>query len=82
METVALVHVYPTAIWIESDIMGARHVVLQHEGCDPFTYASFHYDWRYTSNAITHDQAEKLAYALGATEPVEHRTRDMWGVKK
>ena len=70
---VQIVKVYPTAIWIESDMMGARHVMMQHEGCDVFAYASFHYDYRYTSNGGTWDAANRLAVSLGAPEPVEQR---------
>ncbi len=75
IETATIVSIAPTSIWIESDIMGSRHVVMQHEGCEPFTYATFHYDHRYTSNGVTWDAAEKMAIALGATEPIEHRHR-------
>lgn len=72
-----LVEILPTKIWVESDIMGARHVVLQHEGLEPFTYASFYYDYAYTSNSGTHAAVESLAKALGATEPIEHRSREL-----
>ena len=73
--TATLVEILPTAIWIESDMLGSRHVVLQHQGHEPFTYASFHYDYRYTSNSGTYSAAEQLALALGATKPIEHRQR-------
>ncbi len=72
-----IVEILPTAIWIESDIFGSRHVVLQHQGCDPFTYASFQYDYRYTSNAGTWEAARNLALALGATEPIEQKHRNL-----
>jgi hypothetical protein len=79
METVTLVEVLPTRIWIESDMMGARHVVMQHQDFgEPFTYASFHYNYAYTSNGGTWDAAHRLALELGATEPVEQRQRK-WG---
>lgn len=74
-EPVQVVHVYKTHIWVESDIFGGRHVVMQHEACDPFIYASFHYDYRYTDNAGTAHAAKRLALELGATEPVEQRAR-------
>lgn len=74
--TATLVKVYPTRIWIESGMMGERVVVLQHEGCEPFDYATFGYDYRYTSNSGTWEAARSLALALGATEPVEQRQRD------
>ena len=75
--TVKVMEILPTKVWIESDMMGARHVVMHHQGYgEPFTYASFHYDYAYTSNAGTWDAAHGLALALGATEPVEQRQRD------
>ncbi len=74
---VMVAEILPTQIWIENDIMGARHVVLQHEGCDAFTYASFHYDYRYTSNAGTFAAAEALARSLGARGDIEHRMRSL-----
>lgn len=78
MEQVTLVEVLPTRIWVESDMMGARHVVMHHQDFgEPFTYATFHYDYAYTSNSGTHAAAENLARALGADEPIEHSHRDM-----
>lgn len=75
--TATLVEVLPTRIWIESDMMGARHVVMHHHDFgEPFTYASFHYDYAYTSNAGTWEAAHRLALALGVTEPVEQRQRE------
>jgi hypothetical protein len=65
------------AVWIERDMLGARHVMLQHETCEPFTYATFNYNYMYTSNAGTHAAATALALSLGATEPVEERRRQM-----
>jgi len=72
-----VVEILPRKVWIESDLMGARHVVMHHQGYgEPFTYASFHYDYAYTSNSGTWDAAHSLALALGAAEPVEQRVRD------
>jgi hypothetical protein len=82
IQVVTIERILPTALWIEDDIFGDRHVMLQHEGCDAFCYASSHYDYRYTDNAGTWTAAHKMALALGATEPVEHRMRDLgpeWG---
>ena len=56
-------------------MMGERVVVLQHEGCEPFDYAVFNYDYRYTSNAGTHEAARQMALSLGATEPIEQKHR-------
>lgn len=73
MKTATVVKIYPTAIWIESGMFGERRVMLQHEGCEPFAYATFDYDYRYTSNAGTWEAARAMALSLGATEPVEQR---------
>jgi hypothetical protein len=74
---VTLERILPTAVWVEDDIFGSRHVMLQHEGCHPFCYASFHYDYAYTSNSGTSAAATNLAKSLGATEPVERRFRSL-----
>lgn len=75
IQRVEIVKIAKTNVWIEDDIFGSRHVVVQHEGCDPFTYASFHYDHRYTTNAGTHSAAKELALQLGATDPVQRKSR-------
>jgi hypothetical protein len=77
IQQATIVKILPTAIWIESDIMGGRSVMLQHQGCEPFEYARFGYDYRYTSNSGTIEAAKQLAIQLGATEPIEHRSRPM-----
>lgn len=51
--------------------------MLQHQGCTPFEYVRFGYDYRYTSNAGTHAAAIEMAKRLGATEPVEERSRGL-----
>ena len=76
-----VVHMLETKVWIENDLFGGRHVVLQHEGCDPFTYASFFYDWRYTSNSSTLSAAESLARSLGAVGLIEHKHRPFHDVE-
>ena len=73
IKTAKIVKILPTRIWVESDFCGARHVVLQHEGHEPFRYATFNYDYAYTSNSNNVARAEKLAKELGAVEPIEHR---------
>ena len=73
--TGTVVEILPTRIWIESGIMGERVVVLQHQGCEPFDYAVFGYDYRYTSNMGTWEAAHRIALSLGASEPVEQRQR-------
>ena len=51
--------------------------MVQHEGCDVFEYASFGYNYLYTDNAGIRAAAETLAIHLGATNPIEHRTRNL-----
>ncbi len=72
-----VVHVYQTKVWIESDMFGSRFVMMQHETCHPFEYCQFGYDWAYTSNSGTLSAATEMAIKLGATEPVEHRSREL-----
>lgn len=75
LKTVEIVEILPTKVWIESDICGGRHVMRQHQGYEPFTYATFHYDYSHTSNSQTWADAKQVALAVGATEPVEQRQR-------
>ena len=77
IEKATIVKILPTKVWIEGDIFGCKHVMLQHEGCEEFTYCSFKYDYRYTSNSTVNDAALKMAYSLGATYPVMVKNRDM-----
>lgn len=77
IKTATLVEIMPTRIWIESDMLGARHVMAQHQGCEPFCYASFHYDYVYTSNGSTWSAASDLAISIGAKEPIEHKQREL-----
>jgi hypothetical protein len=79
-DTVNVITVFNNKIWIDVDMIGSRHVMIQHEGKDgnedpPFQYCSFNYDYRYTSNATIAAQAEKFAISLGAESPVECRPR-------
>lgn len=73
MDKAGIIKIYSKTVWIESDIFGARHVMIQHDDgvSDAFCYASFFYDHRYTSNSTTMQCAKKLAISLGAKEPIE-----------
>lgn len=71
------VTILPTKIWIESDIFGRRIVVAQHQGMPAFDYCIFNYQYGYTDNASTWANAKAMAIQLGATEPVEHKNRDV-----
>ena len=76
LPVVEIVEILPTKVWIESGMMGERVVMVQHEGFHAFAYAVFNYDYAYTSNSGTWEAANRLALALGATEPVEQRLRE------
>jgi hypothetical protein len=82
---VSVVRVLTQSVWIESDIMSDKHVVVQYEGMEPFTYASFFYNYAYTSNANIRSAAEALAISLGAKSPVDVKSRpipaNMWDSK-
>ena len=75
IEALQIVEIVPTKVWIESGIMGERAVMRQHEGEEPFEYCVFNYNYAHTSNAQTMADAEAMARALGATDPIEHRHR-------
>jgi hypothetical protein len=76
-DVVKIVEVFQHKIWIESDIMGSKHVMIQHDDneSEPFEYCSFRYDYRYTSNSTVLAQAKKLAFSLGAKDPIEIKSR-------
>jgi hypothetical protein len=75
IKTVKAVEILPTRVWIESRMFGQRVVVVRHEGLHAFDYAVFNYDCAYTSNAGTLSAAEKCARSIGATLPIEHKSR-------
>lgn len=60
-------------IWVESDIAGNQHVMMQYDDSPPFKYCSFFYDYAYTNNAMIISQSINLAISLGAKEPVERK---------
>ena len=74
---VQVVKIIGKKIWCESDILGARHVMVQHdmEGEQPFCYATFHYSYMHTCNSGTRAAAEDMARSLGATGEIEWRNR-------
>ncbi len=76
-EVVKIVKILKRHIWIEGDFFGAKHVMVQHEGDEPFEYCTFHYDYRHTSNATIRQIAENMALSLGAEAPVEFRNRPL-----
>ena len=72
---VQIVEVLPTQIWIEDDIMGGKHIMMQHGSSEPFEFVSLRYSYAYTSNGHIHAMAEEIARDLGAADPIEHRFR-------
>lgn len=85
LDVLQVVKIYEQKVWIESDLMGNKHVMVRHdnEKFEPFCFCSFNYDYRYTSNGSIHKMAVEMAIRLGATEPVrvEHRRPCFDGVK-
>lgn len=77
IQTVEIKEIFEQKVWIESDFMGSKHVMIQHQDGEsrPFCYCSFHYNYAYTSNSGVREQAEKMAIQLGAGEPVEYKSR-------
>jgi hypothetical protein len=77
MEIASVAEVKKKKVWVEADIMGDKHVMVQHQApeFEPFCYCSFHYDYGYTDNASIRSAASRMAIALGAVEPVEFRNR-------
>ena len=71
-----VVKIPPLKVWIESGMFGEKFVMLQHEGCELFEYAAFNCHYLYTTNDGTRAAAECLARSLGATDPIEHKTRE------
>lgn len=79
MEIVEVNKVYANRVWVESDLFGSKHVMVQSEapGRGPFCYCSFNYAYGYTDNMSVHDAARNMAISLGAQEPVDFRMREL-----
>ena len=79
IKTVEIVKIYPTKYWVEQDIMGSSHIMIQHEGMEPFQYASFNYDYAYTSNAGIHTEVVNMMKRLGVEEKdIDWKSRAFW----
>lgn len=70
IDTVKIVKIYPTKFWVEKDFMGSSHIMMQHDcpGQEPFQYASFFYDYAYTSNSGIHSAVVKMMKSFGVEE--------------
>lgn len=72
----------PFKVWIENDLFGGRHVMIQHEGQTAFCYATFGYHHLYTSNSMTLNAAMATAKALvGDDREIEIISRPIPEVK-
>lgn len=71
--------VYEKEVWVESDILGAKHVMIKHAHPthSPFCYCTFNYHYGYTSNAEIAQRAIDMAVSLGAKEPVIMKSRTL-----
>lgn len=80
-DEVQINHVYERKIWIESDVTGSCHVMIQHQDgqSEPFCYCSFNYDYAYTCSSSVKHQAEAIAIQLGAKMPVETKSVSLGG---
>jgi len=78
IKTVEIVKIYPTRYWVERDLFGSAHIMIQHEGMHSFCYASFNYDYAYTSNAGVHNAVVNLMAGFGIIEKdIEWQTRGL-----
>lgn len=68
-----IIKIYEKGIWVENDIAGNRHIMIQHKdgNHEPFCYCTLYYDYAYTSNSNIKIQAEEMARKLGAKDLIE-----------
>lgn len=78
-QPIEVVKVYGRKVWLEHDLLGHWHVMVQHDapGTEPFQYASFYYNYFYNSNAGVQAEAEHLATRLGAKPPFVYKERSI-----
>ena len=78
IQTVEIVKIYPTKYWVEKDMFGSAHVMIQHEDFHSFTYATFNYDYAYTSNAGVHSAVVEVMKGFGIEEKdIEWKHREL-----
>ena len=78
IKTVEIVKIYPTQYWVEKDMFGGSHIMMQHEGYHKFEYASFNYDYGYTSNADVHSEVVNVMKRFGIEEKdIEWKYREL-----
>ena len=71
IKTAKIVEVIKLNIWVEKDMCGSSHIMMQHgdgEYGEPFCYASFNYDYAFTDNATIHIQIVNMMKQFGIEE--------------
>ena len=78
MKTVEIVKIYPTKYWVERGMFGDAYIMMQHEDMHAFQYASFGYDYAYTSNAGVHSEVVSMMKRFGIEEKdIEWKSREL-----
>ena len=79
VKTAKIVHVYKLNIWVEKDMCGSSHIMMQHEGLgDPFCYATFNYDYAFTDNATIHMEIIGMMKRFGVEEKdIDWRSKEL-----
>ena len=77
MKTCKIEKVYENAVWVDKDIMGDAHVMLQSEAPDslPACLVTVRYSYPWVDNATRDRVATEIARMFGAGEKVEFRIR-------
>ena len=79
MEQVTITKIYGNAVWVENDILGDAHVMLQSEapGSEPACVATVRYNYPWVDNSTRNSVATEIARMFGAGENVEFRSREL-----
>jgi hypothetical protein len=78
IRTVEIVGMYPTKYWVEKDMFGGAHIMVQHDTMHVFEYASFNYDYAYTSNSGVHNEIVNMMKRFGIAEKdIEYKSREL-----
>jgi len=79
METAEIVEVFENKVWVEHDILGDAHVMLQSaaSGSEPKCAVTVRYAYPYIDNAARDQIAVRVAEMFGAVKPIEFRFREL-----
>ena len=79
MEQVKITRIYGNAVWVEKDILGDAHVMMQSEApeSEPACVASVYYNHPLVDNFTRDRVATGIARMLGAAGRVEFRYREL-----